>query len=65
MGGTYQSVPETWEVRDSQDSKGRTLDEMLYSGERTLVEPTSLRETVPQVKDEVAKILTHNCSCLK
>jgi hypothetical protein len=28
-------------VRDSQDSKGETLDEMPYTGERELVEPTS------------------------
>jgi hypothetical protein len=29
--GTLQNVPETLEVRDSQDSKGGTLDEMPYS----------------------------------
>jgi hypothetical protein len=33
MWGTLQNVPETWEVRDSQDSNGGTLDEVLYSGE--------------------------------
>ena len=27
--GTLQNSPEIWEVRDSQDSKGGTLDEML------------------------------------
>ena len=32
-------------MRDSQDSKGGTLDEMPYSGERELVEPTSSRKT--------------------
>jgi hypothetical protein len=31
---------ETWEVRDTQDSKGGTLDEMTYSWERELVEST-------------------------
>jgi hypothetical protein len=35
VGGwvTLQKAPETWEVRDSQDSKGETLDEMPYIGE--------------------------------
>jgi hypothetical protein len=38
VGGrlTIQNVPETEEVRDSQDSKGGTLDEMPDSGERDL-----------------------------
>jgi hypothetical protein len=66
---TLQNAPETWEVRDSQDSKGRTLDEMPYIGERELIEPTSSRKTGYQVRDGVAipqsKTLTHNCSCLK
>ena len=31
--------------RDSQDSKGGTPSEMLYSGERELLEPTSKRKT--------------------
>ena len=48
-------------VRDSQDSKGGTLDEMPNSRERELVESTSSRK-----RDGVAtlqsKILTHNCS---
>ena len=26
VGGTLQDVPETWEVRDSQDSEGGILD---------------------------------------
>ena len=34
--GSLQNAPETWEVRDSQDSKGGTLDEMLNSREREL-----------------------------
>jgi hypothetical protein len=32
------------EVRDSQDSKGGTLDEMPNSGERELIESTSIRK---------------------
>jgi hypothetical protein len=35
-GGITQNVPETWELKDSQDSKGGTLTEILYSGEREL-----------------------------
>ena len=52
--GTLQNVPETWEVRDSQDSKGGTLDEMPDSRERELIEPTSSRKTGHQVRDGVA-----------
>ena len=40
-------------MRDRQDSWGETLDEMLYIGERELVEPTSSRKTVHQVRDGV------------
>ena len=50
--GTLQSAPETWVrggvgrgVRDSQDSKGVTLDEISYSGERELVGFTSKGKT--------------------
>jgi hypothetical protein len=43
-------VPETWEVKDSHDSKGGTLGEMFNSGERELVEPTSCRKTGHQVE---------------
>jgi hypothetical protein len=39
--GHFQNVPVTWEVRESQDSKGGTLDEMSYNGECELVESTS------------------------
>jgi hypothetical protein len=39
------NVPETWEMRVSQDSKGGTLDEMPNSEERELVESTSIRKT--------------------
>jgi hypothetical protein len=45
VGGTLPNVPETWEVRDSQDSKGETLDEMPDSKERELIESTSSRNT--------------------
>jgi hypothetical protein len=44
------NVPETWEVRDPQDSKRATLDQMPYTGERELVEPTSSRKTGHQVR---------------
>ena len=54
VGGTLQNAPETWEVRDSQDSKGGTLDEMPDSRERELIEPTSSRKTGHQVRDGVA-----------
>jgi hypothetical protein len=37
-------------VRDPQDSKGGTLDEMHYSGEKELVEHTSSRKTGHQVE---------------
>jgi hypothetical protein len=47
MGGgrTLYKVPETWEVRDSQESKGGNLDEVANSGDRELVESTSCRKT--------------------
>jgi hypothetical protein len=48
MGAPY-NIPEIWELRDSLDSKGGTLDEMPYSGERELVESTSSRNTGHQV----------------
>ena len=54
LGTTLQNIPETWEVRDSQDSKGGTLDEMPDSRERELVEPTSSRKTGYHVRDGVA-----------
>jgi hypothetical protein len=44
LGGTLQYTPETWLVRDSQDSKGGTLDEMPDSKERELIEPTTSRK---------------------
>ena len=69
VGGTLQNVPETWEARDSQDSKEGTLDEMPYSGERELVEPTSSRNAEHQVRDGFAipqsKTLIRGCFCLE
>ena len=68
-GQSPQNVTNTWEVGDSQDSKGGALDEMPDSGEGELVEPTSGRKTGHQRRGGVAisqsKTLTHNCSCLK
>ena len=67
-GGTLQKAPNTWEVRDSWDSKGGTLDEMSYSRERKLKEPTSSRKTGYQMREEGHPIVTtlmYNCSCLK
>jgi hypothetical protein len=43
--GILQNVPVMWEVRNSQDPKGKTLNKMTYSGKRNLVEPTSRRKT--------------------
>ena len=51
--GTLQNAPETWGLRDSQDSKGGTLHEMSDRKERELIEPTSHRKT-HQVRDGVA-----------
>jgi hypothetical protein len=48
-----QNASETWEVRDSQKSKGGTLDVMPDSRERELIEPTSNRKTGHQVRDGV------------
>jgi hypothetical protein len=42
-----------WEVRDSQDSKGGTLDEKPNSREREPIEPTSYRKTGHQVRNRV------------
>ena len=41
--GTFQNVPEAQEVRDSQNSKGGTLDEMLNSVEMEFIESSSNR----------------------
>jgi hypothetical protein len=52
VGGrsTLKNEPKTWEVRDSQDSKGRTLDKMSYSGEREFAKAISSRKTGHQVR---------------
>jgi hypothetical protein len=39
VGGTLQNVLEAWQVRDCEDSKRGTSDEIPYSAERELVEP--------------------------
>ena len=52
--GRQELALETWEMRDSGDSKGGTLDEMLCSGERELVEPTSRGRIKHQVRGGVA-----------
>jgi hypothetical protein len=52
--GTLQNAPETWEMKDSQDSKEGTLDEMPDSRERELVEPTSSRKTGHQMRERGA-----------
>jgi hypothetical protein len=46
--------PETWEVRDCQDSKGRILDEMPNSRERDLIKSTSGIKTGHQMSECVA-----------
>jgi hypothetical protein len=51
---TLQNAPETWEVKNSQDSKGGTLDEMSDSRERELIKPTSSRKTGYQVREKDA-----------
>jgi hypothetical protein len=48
---TLQNVLETREVRHSQDSKGGTLDEVLYGGEDELIEPPSSRGTGCQLEE--------------
>ena len=67
VGETPQNAPEIWEVRDSQDSKGGTID-VTTSRERELIEATSSRKTGHQVREGVAipvTSLTHNCSSLE
>jgi hypothetical protein len=48
-----------WEVRDSQDSKGGTLDEMPNSRESEFIEPTSNRKIGHQLKDGVDILHSH------
>ena len=58
------NVTETWEVRDSQESKRGILNEMTYCGERELEDSTSRKKRRQQVSDGVAipqsKTLAHN-----
>jgi hypothetical protein len=54
VGGTLQNVPEIWGLRNSLNSMRGTLDEVLYIGERELVEPNSSRKMGHQVTDGVA-----------
>jgi hypothetical protein len=58
-GFPSQNTPETWEVKDSWDSKGGTLDEMLDSRERQLINSTSRRKTGHQVREGVATPQSH------
>jgi hypothetical protein len=53
---TGRGFLQTWEVRNSKESKGGTLYEMSYSEERELVEPASSRKTGHQVKDGIVII---------
>jgi hypothetical protein len=52
VGGrrTLLNIPETWKVRDTQDSERGTIDEMPKNEERELIESTSSRKTGHQVK---------------
>jgi hypothetical protein len=59
VGRTLQNATETWEVRDSQDAKGVTLDEMPDSRERELIVPTSSRNMAPNEGEGAS--LSHNC----
>jgi hypothetical protein len=54
LGDSLHNAPETWEVRESQNLKGGTLDEMPCSRKRELIDPTSSRKTGHQVWDGVA-----------
>jgi hypothetical protein len=71
VGGrvSVYDVPETWEMRNSQDSKGGTVDEMPNSGEKEFIESTSSRKTEHQVEGwgchPTVKKLTQNVSCLR
>jgi hypothetical protein len=57
-------------LRDSEDPKGGTLDEMLDIKEGELIEPISSTKT-PQASRQggnchpTVTTLIHNCSCLK
>jgi hypothetical protein len=57
---TLQNAPETWEVRDSQDSKGQAVDEMPNSRERELKDPTSSRKTGHYMRERGLPSHSHN-----
>jgi hypothetical protein len=42
--GSLKNLPETWEVRYSQDSKGGTLDKMPDCRKRDIIKPTIRRK---------------------
>jgi hypothetical protein len=46
-------------VRDSQNSKGGTFDEMPENRDKELIESTSSRKTGHQVRDRVAIPQSH------
>jgi hypothetical protein len=52
--GEPPELPETWEVKDSQDWKGGNLDDRSYSGEREFIEHTSNTKTGYWVSDGIA-----------
>jgi hypothetical protein len=54
LGRILQNVPETWEIRDSQQSKGGALDEMPNGREKEITEPTSSINTGLQMRNGVA-----------
>ena len=62
-GGTLQKAAETWEVRDSQDSKGGTLDEIPNSRGKKFIESISSRKTGHKMREEVASH-SHNSNLL-
>jgi hypothetical protein len=47
-------MPEIWEMRDSQDSKGGNLYEIPNSGERKLVSPPPVARQGIKWRDRVA-----------
>jgi hypothetical protein len=68
---TSRKVPETWNVRGSQDSMQVVLAKMPNSAVDwwNLKRPPPVDRQAPQWRDRVtnlpSKFLTQNCSCLK
>ena len=54
LGRILYHIPETWEVKYSQDSKGGTLDELPNNGKMELVESTSSRRQGIKCRDRIA-----------